>query len=468
MHLLKTIGLACALAVSTAYASAESLTGTATYLERMLLPPQAVLVVALEDVSRADAPSVIIAETRSDNLGAPPFGFTLEYDPTKIDDRMSYNIRAQVFDDERLLFTTTTHNPVLTRGAGKQIDVIMQRIDSPAMIPESPKRPMTGAHGLSLPATFLGKLPAASGGGVDWHLDLWADQSFHLRRSYEAAASDPIDQIGRWFADPSRNALILQAGSGEQIGFELRGNGNLRLLDQQGQPIESELNYDLTAANAMTPTDVSLSMRGLFSYFADTALFSECSTGRSYPVMMEADYLALEKAYLTVDREPGALVMAVLDGTLTLREGMEGPPRMSLIVNRFDNLNPGETCDRGIATAELVNTYWRIDRIGDADITDMDGRREPHIVLRDGGQPSYSATVGCNQINGAFKLDGNRISFMPGAMTMMACPPPLDEVEHSLNLALSEVAEWRIDGQALELLDATGKPLIALQAVYLP
>ena len=39
-------------------------------------------------------------------------------------------------------------------------------------------------------------------------------------------------------------------------------------------------------------------MSGMYSYLADAANFTECLTGARYPVAMEADNLALERAYL--------------------------------------------------------------------------------------------------------------------------------------------------------------------------
>jgi len=40
----------------------------------------------------------------------------------------------------------------------------------------------------------------------------------------------------------------------------------------------------------------------MFRYLADAAQFEECLTGRSYPVAMEGDYLALERAYLALPK----------------------------------------------------------------------------------------------------------------------------------------------------------------------
>jgi heat shock protein HslJ len=46
--------------------------GTATYRERMALPPGAVLEATLEDVSRADAAAEVIGQTRVEKPGNPP------------------------------------------------------------------------------------------------------------------------------------------------------------------------------------------------------------------------------------------------------------------------------------------------------------------------------------------------------------------------------------------------------------
>ena len=50
---------------------------------------------------------------------------------------------------------------------------------------------------------------------------------------------------------------------------------------------------------------------------------------------------------------------------------------------------------------------------------------------------------------------------------MSSCPAPLDEWEKQLARTLQETAAWRIDGQTLELLDASKATLALLQAVYL-
>jgi uncharacterized lipoprotein YbaY len=84
-------------------AGAPSIQGTATYRERMALPPEAVLEATLEDVSRADAPAAVIARTRLSSPGNPPFRFEIAYEPSVIQANHSYVVRVRFLIGERLL-----------------------------------------------------------------------------------------------------------------------------------------------------------------------------------------------------------------------------------------------------------------------------------------------------------------------------------------------------------------------------
>jgi putative lipoprotein len=66
-----------AIALGAVSASAQTVAGSVTYRERMMLPPTAVVEVTLEDVSRADAPAIAIASTRIESPGAPPIDYAL-------------------------------------------------------------------------------------------------------------------------------------------------------------------------------------------------------------------------------------------------------------------------------------------------------------------------------------------------------------------------------------------------------
>lgn len=170
----------------------------------------------------------------------------------------------------------------------------------------------TGAHGLTLPASFSGVLPCADCPGIRHQLDLWPDGGYALRRDY-IDRDGTVDALGRWHVDPSRGALVLTGP--EVVEWQILGNGHLRLMDQEGRPIESELPYGLEPG-PLAPFDMAMPMTGEFVYFADAALFTECMTGQRFPVVMEADYLALERAYMEHRPAPMAPVLARIDGRI--------------------------------------------------------------------------------------------------------------------------------------------------------
>jgi copper homeostasis protein (lipoprotein) len=201
--------------------------------------------------------------------------------------------------------------------------------------------------GLKLPATLKGILPCADCEGIRYHLDLWPDGVFHLRQTYLGTLR-VADDRGRWDTDPNRTVISLHGGRERLRQFEVKGPHTIRLLDQQGRPIQSSLPYELTSGGTLTPTDLSLELRGMFRYLADAARFGDCLTGRSYPVAMEGDYLQLERAYLEAAKpEPGAPLMASFEGDIASRPAMEGnAPTPTVVARRFIGVWPGQRCEQ--------------------------------------------------------------------------------------------------------------------------
>lgn len=106
----------------------SAVTGTIAYRERMALPPGAVATARLEDVSRADAPATVVGEHVVQPTGQVPIRFSIPYDPERIDERHTYAVRATITAGGRLLWTTDTHHPVLTRGHGDRVDLMLRRV----------------------------------------------------------------------------------------------------------------------------------------------------------------------------------------------------------------------------------------------------------------------------------------------------------------------------------------------------
>jgi uncharacterized lipoprotein YbaY len=102
--------------------------GTATYRERITLPPNAMFEATLEDVSRADAPSTVLATSRiypADEL--PPYRYSLSAARSDVPATARVVVRARITVEGRLWFTTTEAYPVEVGRIGRQtIDVLLR------------------------------------------------------------------------------------------------------------------------------------------------------------------------------------------------------------------------------------------------------------------------------------------------------------------------------------------------------
>jgi len=338
--------LAAALAISVSGVNAmELITGSATYRERIAMPPGVTLDVQLEDVSLMDAPAKIISKVTMNDAGNPPYDITIPYNPDAIQNGRLYTVRASLRIGERLLFTTDTHTPVFTDGAGTEVSITMVQVQSPV---EPPRR-----------------------------------------------------------------------------------------------------------------------MIGEFAYFADAATFTECGNEDTYPVAMEGEYANAERAYLNARPEPMAPTVVVLDGKIAEREGMEGGMRDMLVIDRLAGFVPGLTCESAMADSDVENTYWRILSLRGATLAGAEGRREPHIILRR-GEGAFTSTIGCNTVNGSYSLEVSSLKLEAGPMTMMACPPPLDEIERAWTEGIALVSEVIVTGPTMELRTAEGETVAFLEDVALP
>jgi copper homeostasis protein (lipoprotein) len=240
------------------------------------------------------------------------------------------------------------------------------------------------------------------------------------------------------------------------------------LVDRDHVPDGAPERYDLTGAPGVTPMAIDVPMRGMVSFLADHAQVTECLTGRVYSLGEEREFPMLEAAYLAAGVAQGAPLMASFQGRVLEAGDSEGGEKGPLVlVSRFTGVWPEETCEQAMSSRSLTNTYWRIVRLGKTQLAPAEHAREPHLVLKE-GENRFVATVGCNQLFGGFERDGDRLTFKSPAATLMGCPPPLDDWERMLTGALAAARGWRVNGEALELLDSSGMQIALFQAVDLP
>ena len=470
------IGLATttllAAVVVQAPALAGTITGTASYRERIALPPDAVFEAVLIDAAIADAQARELGRVRLQPAGQPPFRFSIPYRERDVTPGGRYTVRATVRQGDRLLFTTDTFTPVLTGGPSQPLQLVMVQVGSRR--PSAPSSPLG-----RLPASWRGDLPAASG-TTRWQVDLATDGSFQLRQTFlDRPAPNQFDDIGRWRLERNTNRLMLQGGREAPVFFQPVGGGaQLRKLDLQSQPIRSRQNDLLQRLPAPEPLEPRLHLQGMFSYMADAARIRLCATGASLPVAMEGDYRRLEQAYLKAlpTGAAGRPLLVNLEGQITRRPSAEPgrPQERSLVVERFVGVHPDKGCSqpptsaasapRPVPSPSLRGTLWQLqalqESVGPSMIKPPAKAAELQLAA---DSERVSGTGGCNRLMGGFQLNGEQLRFSRLASTRMACSPEVMAYERRVVEALEQVRRWSIDKRNLLLQDERGRTLLLFQ-----
>lgn len=121
-HSLMWISLA---APAIGCAATAFIEGDASYLQRILPPADAMLVVTLEDTSRADAPSVELAKTQMRLSGGPPYPWRLGYAPGLITPQQRVVVRARIVAADGLWMTTDQAVSAFDAGAPLSLRLVM-------------------------------------------------------------------------------------------------------------------------------------------------------------------------------------------------------------------------------------------------------------------------------------------------------------------------------------------------------
>ena len=98
-----------------------TVSGTAAYRQRSAMPPEAILTVRVEDVSRADIAAPALAET-TEAFGERqvPIAYSLKVPSTAIDPNGRYALRATITVGGELRFTTTRRYPIRCLPGGRR------------------------------------------------------------------------------------------------------------------------------------------------------------------------------------------------------------------------------------------------------------------------------------------------------------------------------------------------------------
>jgi len=118
---------------------------------------------------------------------------------------------------------------------------------------------------------------------------------------------------------------------------------------------------------------------------------------------------------------------------------------------------PALTVAQDEAGAPLEGPVWELVVADDSISSDVDA-----TMQLAGGDAAVNG--GCNSYFGSYELDGENLTFGPMAGTLMACEGDAQDVEDSFIPALANVATYAIDGENLQLFDASGAAILDFEA----
>ncbi|ODN67083.1 Lipoprotein NlpE precursor [Methylophaga muralis] len=315
------------------------------------------------------------------------------------------------------------------------------------------------------PVSYSGILPCADCPGIDYRLNLFADQSYYLQLHYqESGENSTFYQLGQW--QQQTGQLRLLSDHPQQTAFQIERDGSISLLDQEYTIINSSLNYQLQRDAEFHAVYPAMQFNGKYSYMADSGIFKECLTGQRWFVAHEADNAALESLYMEYVDEVNQPILVELTGYMEPRANSDtGEMQPTLIVTQARDIWPGETCGELGYNENLINTYWKLTRLNDEPIEVYEQQREPSLILAS-EENRLSGSDGCNSIMGSFQLREDKLKFNRIASTMMACAQGM-ETAQAMHFMLEKVRYWKIEGQHLELADVNGNVMARFEAVHL-
>lgn len=187
--------------------------------------------------------------------------------------------------------------------------------------------------------SYKGVLPCADCGGIETSLFLEKDGSWIMQQKYQGRGDGTATASwGTWAR--TANKLTLTATDGEKWYFHPQGD-TLVMLDQEGNAIESSLNYTLKPVQQPLPAQ-PMPMRGMYKYIADSATFTDCVTGKRFPVVSN---IALERGYRASRKPDMAPVLVVLNAHFTHEPNPDtGVMHIALVADSEGIFKPNMGC----------------------------------------------------------------------------------------------------------------------------
>lgn len=105
-----------------------AVTGRAIYMLNVTLPADAIVKFQLVKMTVSGEVLEVVGEQLVPNVRRPPIAFHLPYSPSEIRSRDFYGVICEIRAGDRVLFRTARPFPVLTHGAGRQVEVLLVHV----------------------------------------------------------------------------------------------------------------------------------------------------------------------------------------------------------------------------------------------------------------------------------------------------------------------------------------------------
>ncbi len=171
----------------------------------------------------------------------------------------------------------------------------------------------TNTNTAQIDKVYTGVIPCADCSGIEATLLVNQDGSYVEQLVYLGTKEGDraFREAGKWEAEGKK--LHLANSKDEKTYFAQAEDGqSVTLLDLDGNPIETQMNYTLEQVKPSKKI-------GEYRYMADAAVFKECGSGRQYT----ASGIELEKGYSESGVEGGTPVYVEVEGYYSVRPSME-------------------------------------------------------------------------------------------------------------------------------------------------
>nr|WP_159465652.1 envelope stress response activation lipoprotein NlpE [Scandinavium goeteborgense] len=188
--------------------------------------------------------------------------------------------------------------------------------------------------------SWRGILPCADCEGIETSLFLEKDGTWVMNERYQGVTREPssFGSYGTWARTAEK--LVLTDSKGEKSYYRAKGD-KLEMLDREGNPIVSSLNYTLEPVKSSLPI-TPMAMRGMYIYMADAAVFTDCATGKRVAVANNAQ---LERDYAAARGTESKPVLLTVEGHFALEANPDtGEQVKTLKADKDAKFIPGKAC----------------------------------------------------------------------------------------------------------------------------